>query len=198
FPLVIPGLLEHAERNHAKTEIVTRRLEGDIHRYFFPDMAARSRQLARALHRLGVSAGDAVGTIAWNTYRHMELYYALPGIGAIYHTINPRLSPQQLSYVISHAQDKYLFVEAMFLPLLEGIADELSGLRGVVVLCDEALMPESSLGNVLCYESLLSAETDDEIRWADMDENSAAGICYTSGTTGNPKGVVYSHRSLVL
>ncbi len=196
FPLVVPRLLSYAESFHGATEIVSRRLEGDIHRYTFADLARRSRQLANALRSLGLEPGAVAGTIAWNGYRHMELYYALPGMGAVYHTINPRLAPEQLAYVIEHAEDQLLFVEAMFLPLLENIAPSLR-VGGIVVLCDEGQLPETSLPNVHCYEALLAAQSD-AFDWPDLDENSAAGICYTSGTTGNPKGVVYSHRALVL
>jgi len=197
FPLIVPRLLTYAEKFHRNTEIVSRRLEGDIHRYTFEDLGRRSRQLANALQRLGVEAGQVVGTIAWNGYRHMELYYALPGIQAMYHTINPRLSAEQLSYVINHAEDQYIFVEAMFLPLLENVIADIAAVKGFIVLCDEGAMPATSLPNVYCYETLLAAQSDD-YQWQDFDENSAAGICYTSGTTGNPKGVVYSHRALVL
>ncbi|MEH6581196.1 MAG: long-chain-fatty-acid--CoA ligase [Halioglobus sp.] len=197
FPLIIPRLLTYAEKFHRHTEIVSRRLEGDIHRYTIGDMGRRSRQLANALARLGVEPGQVVGTIAWNGYRHMELYYALPGSQALYHTINPRLSSQQLSYVISHAEDQYIFVEAMFVPLLENVLKDIPAVKGFVVLCDEDAMPDTSLPNAHCYETLLAAESDD-YQWQDFDENTAAGICYTSGTTGNPKGVVYSHRALIL
>ena len=197
FPLIIPRLLTYAERFHANTEIVSRRVEGDIHRYTFENLGQRSRQLANALTALGVSSGDVVGTIAWNGYRHMELYYALPGIEAVYHTINPRLSAEQLSYIVNHAEDQYVFVESMFVPLLENIADEITAVKGFIILCDEDDMPATTLPNALCYESFIKNQSTEYI-WADFDENTAAGICYTSGTTGNPKGVVYSHRSLVL
>ncbi len=197
FPLIIPRLLTYAEQFHSNTEIVSQRVEGDIHRYTFENLGQRSRQLANALITLGVGSGDVVGTIAWNGYRHMELYYALPGIEAVYHTINPRLSAEQLSYIVNHAEDQYIFVESMFVPLLENIADQITAVKGFIVLCDETDMPTTTLPNALCYESLLNAESC-EHTWADFDENTAAGICYTSGTTGNPKGVVYSHRSLVL
>jgi fatty-acyl-CoA synthase len=197
FPLIVPRLLTYAEKFHRHTEIVSRRLEGDIHRYTFGDLARRSRQLANVFARLGVKPGQVVGTIAWNGYRHMELYYALPGTQALYHTINPRLSAEQLSYVINHAEDQYIFVEAMFVPLLENVIQDIAAVKGFVVLCDEDAMPETTLPNVHCYETLLAAENDD-YTWQDFDENTAAGICYTSGTTGNPKGVVYSHRALIL
>ena len=197
FPLIIPKLLDYAEKFHSHTEIVSRRLEGDIHRYTFKEMGRRTKQLANALKRLSINQGDVVGTIAWNGYRHMELYYALPGIQAMYHTINPRLTPEQLAYVINHAEDKYVFLESMFVPLVENIIDQIPEVKGFVILCDKGMMPDTSLPNVLCYEELLSAESA-QYKWGEFDENTACGICYTSGTTGNPKGVVYSHRALVL
>jgi len=197
FPLIIPRLLTYAEKFHRHTEIVSRRLEGDIHRYTFAELGQRARRLANALERLGITPGQVVGTLAWNGYRHMELYYALPGMQALYHTINPRLSAEQLSYVINHAEDQYIFVEAMFVPLLENVIEDIPSVKGFVVLCDEDTMPQNSLPNVYCYETLLAAESDD-YKWQDFDENTAAAICYTSGTTGNPKGVVYSHRALIL
>ena len=197
YPLLVPKALSYAERFHPDVEIVSRRHEGDIHRYTFRDLATRARKLANALTTLGVGPGDIVGTIAWNGYRHFEIYFALPGMEAAYHTINPRLSPQQLAYVVGHADDKFVAVEPMFLPMLENIAASLDKLKGIIVMCDEQDMPETSLPNVHCYESLLEA-ADDDFEWREFDENTAASICYTSGTTGNPKGVVYSHRALIL
>ena len=197
FPLLIPRLLNYVERFHGRTEIVSRRVEGDIHRYTYLDMAFRTRQLANALTRLDINPGKIVGTIAWNGYRHLELYYALPGIQAVYHTINPRLSSAQLEYIINHAEDEYIFIEKMFLPLIEKISGNLKSVKGYIVLCEEEDMPNTSLFNTYCYESLIAAEND-QYDWKDFDEQSAAGICYTSGTTGNQKGVVYSHRALVL
>ena len=197
FPLTTTRLLSHAEKFHNSSEIVSRRLEGDIHRYTFTDLARRARQLAKALVRLGVMSGQTVGTIAWNGYRHMELYYAVPGMEAVYHTINPRLSPEQLSYVINHAGDQWVFVESTLLPLLENIRKDIENLKGIVVLCDSGAMPETDLPRVFCYEDILSG-MDDDFTWPEIDENAACGLCYTSGTTGNPKGVLYSHRSIVL
>lgn len=145
FPLIIPRLLTYAEKFHAETEIVSRRLEGDIHRYTFADLGRRTRQLANTFVQLGVAPGEVVGTIAWNGYRHMELYYALPGSQCVYHTINPRLSAEQLSYVINHAEDQYVFVESMFVLLLEAIIEEIPAVKGFVILCDENDMPETRL-----------------------------------------------------
>lgn len=197
FPLIISKLLTFAEQSHGSTEIVSRRLEGDDHRYDFRELGVRARKLANALVTLGVGPGDTVGTIAWNGYRHMELYYAIPGIEAVYHTINPRLSAEQLSFVINHAADEYVFVEAMFVPLLENIQDEIKDVKGFVVLCDADALPETTLPNVMSYEALIDAESEN-FDWPEFDENTACGLCYTSGTTGNPKGVLYSHRAIVL
>ncbi len=197
YPLLVPKALRFAEQFHPDAEIVSRRFEGDIHRYTFADMAARARKLANALTRLGVDSGDVVGTLAWNGYRHVELYFALPGMEALYHTINPRLAPEQLSYVINHAEDKFVALEPMFAPLLEAIADSLTNVRGFIIMCDAGDMPDTTLPNAVCYEEILATE-DDDFEWREFDENTGCSICYTSGTTGNPKGVVYSHRSLIL
>ncbi len=196
-PLLISSLIQHAGRYHTDTEIVTRTVEGPIHRYTYGEAHARSRKLAKALGALGVSPGDRVATLAWNTHRHFEIYYAVSGSGAVCHTLNPRLFPPQLVYIINHAADSYLFVDLTFVPLVEAIADQLAALKGVVVMTDAAHMPETKLANVLCYETIVGAE-DDDYAWPVFDESTASSLCYTSGTTGNPKGVLYSHRSTVL
>ncbi len=196
-PLMISDLIEFAAVNHAKEEIVSRTVEGPIHRYTYKDCAARSRQLAKALSGLGVQPGERIATLAWNGYRHMELYFGVSGMGAVCHTINPRLFPEQIAYIVGHAEDKYLFADLTFVPLLEKLADQLSTVQAFVIMTDEAHMPECSLPNVICYESLL-AKADDDYQWPLFDERTAAMLCYTSGTTGNPKGVLFSHRSTVL
>ena len=196
-PLLISSIIEHAARYHDETEIVSRTIEGPIHRYTYRDAHARSKQVANALARLGVQAGDRVGTVAWNSYRHFELYYGVSGMGAVLHTINPRLFPEQLVYIVNHAEDAYLFVDLTFVPLLEALADKFGTVKGCVIMTDEAHMPETTLGNVLCYETLIAAESSD-YAWPRFDENTASSLCYTSGTTGNPKGTLYSHRSTVI
>lgn len=196
-PLLVSSLLNFAESNHPNTEIVSRRCEGDIHRYQMKDAVKRSRQLANALKRLNINYSDRVATLAWNGYRHFEMYFGVSGYGAVLHTINPRLFPEQLVYIINHAEDRYIFTDLTFVPLLEKIADQLTTVEGFVILCDADKMPSTSLPNALCYETLLQAESD-EFEWPEFDERSAASLCYTSGTTGNPKGVLYSHRSTVL
>lgn len=195
-PLTISSVLQHAEMFNRDGQIVSRKPEGGIHRYTYGDAAVRSRRLARALQSLGVNFQDRVATLAWNTHRHYELYYAVSGSGAIIHTINPRLFPDQIVYIINHAEDIVLFVDVTFVPLIEKIFPKLTTLQHVVVMVGREHMPESSLP-LLCYEDLIEGESDD-FEWPQFDENLAAAICYTSGTTGNPKGVLYSHRSTVL
>ena len=196
-PLLISSLLEFGARYHAKSEIVSRSVEGPIHRYTLADAHKRSKQLAQALERLGVSQGDRIATIAWNGYRHFELYFGVSGMGAVCHTINPRLFHEQLIYVVNHAEDKYLFIDLTFVPLLEALAEHMPKVAGYVVMTDKEHMPETKLENALCYEELLAAE-DGDYEWPAFDELTASSLCYTSGTTGNPKGVLYSHRSTVL
>ena len=196
LPLNISTLIRHADRYHGDTEIVSRMIEGGIHRYTYRDAHRRARQLANALHALGVKPGDRVGTLAWNGYRHFEIYYATSGSGAVCHTINPRLFPEQLTYIVNHSEDTYVFFDLTFLPLVEKLAPLCNAVRGWVAMTDKAHMPESTL-DLLCYEDLLNSHSD-RFEWPELDERCASSLCYTSGTTGNPKGVLYSHRSTIL
>ena len=196
-PLLISGLLAHADRVSGDREIVSRSVEGPIHRYTYRDAHRRSRQLANALTAMGVQLGDRIATLAWNTYRHFEVYYAVSGIGAITHTLNPRLAPAQLTYIVNHAEDSYIFADANLVPLIEAVAGELSTVKGVVVMTDAANMPAAAIDNLICYEELIDSHSD-VLEWPEFDENTASSLCYTSGTTGNPKGALYSHRSTVI
>jgi fatty-acyl-CoA synthase len=196
-PLLVSSLIEHAARYSPHAEIVSRTVEGPIHRCTYADIERRAKQLANALTALGVQASDRIATIAWNGYRHMELYYGVSGMGAVLHTINPRLPADQLEFVIRHADDQYVFFDATFAPLVEKVAPKLSGVKGWVALSDRAHTPACSIPGLLHYEELI-AEYPPQFDWPQFDENTAAALCYTSGTTGNPKGVLYSHRSTVL
>ena len=195
--LLISGLIEHAETYHTDSQIISRTVEGPIHRYTLKDAANRSRKLANALDKLGLKQGDVVGTLAWNTFRHFELYFGVSGIGCVVNTINPRLFPEQLTYIINHAENQYLFVDLSFVGLLESISHSLETVKGIIILTDKEHMPETTLQNVMCYEELIADESE-EYHWPNFDENTASTLCYTSGTTGNPKGVLYSHRSTIL
>ncbi|MEJ5896650.1 MAG: fatty-acid--CoA ligase [Aquabacterium sp.] len=198
MPLLISSLLTHAARHNGDIEVVSKRVEGDIHRTNWAEVELRSRKLAQALARLGCEAGDRIGTLAWNGYRHLEIYYGVSGSELVCHTINPRLFPQQVAWIINDAQDKVIFVDLNILPLVEKLVPSLPSVKHVVLMCDRDNMPrEHSLPSLLCYEDLIDAE-DGNYTWPSFDENAAASICYTSGTTGNPKGAVYSHRSSVL
>jgi len=197
-PLLISSILDYAAKHYPHTEIVSRRVEGDLHRYTYRDCHQRAKKMANALTGLGVAMGDRVATLAWNGYRHMELYYAVSGSGAVLHTINPRLHPEQIAYICNHAEDQYLFFDLTFLPLIEAVAAHCKTVKAFVLMADRDRMPaETKIASLLCYEDLVAASADD-YAWPLFDENSAASLCYTSGTTGNPKGALYSHRSTVL
>ncbi|SMP48077.1 3-(methylthio)propionyl-CoA ligase [Noviherbaspirillum suwonense] len=197
-PLLISSIIKHADRYFGKNEIVSRRVEGDIHRYTYSDCHSRSKKLANALRGLGVQMGDRVATMAWNGYRHLEAYYAVSGSGAVLHTLNPRLFPEQIAYITNHAEDQYLIFELTFLPLIEAVAQHCKTIKGYILMCDRDRMPaQSALPNLMCYEDLIDSNSDD-YEWPLFDENSASSLCYTSGTTGNPKGALYSHRSTLL
>jgi len=196
WPLLVWKLLDHAALNHGDREIVTQTVEGPLHRSNWREVHARAKRLAKALSRLGVKQGDRVATMAWNTHRHVECWYAISGMGAVAHTLNPRLFQDQIVYIVSHAEDRVLFFDLDLLRLVEAIAPRLETVEHFVVMTDRAHMPGSTL-DLLCYEELIAAESAD-FQWAEIDETAPAGLCYTSGTTGDPKGVLYSHRSNVL
>jgi len=197
-PLSISSLIDFAERHHAEGQIVSRRVEGDIHRYTYKECAVRSRQLAQVLDGMGVAFGERVASIAWNGYRHMEMYFGVSGSGRVLHTINPRMHPQQIAWVINHAQDQVVCFDMTFLPIAKGIHAHCPSVKHWVALCDAAALPaDTGIPNLSSYETLLAAQSG-QYAWPEFDENTASSMCYTSGTTGNPKAALYSHRSTVL
>lgn len=198
MPLLLSRLLEHAAEAHGDTQIVGREVDGRIHRYTYAEAAGRIRRLARALLRLGVHPGDRVASLAWNTHRHFELFYAVPGLGAVLNTVNPRLHPDQIAYILEHGGSQVLFVDPATLPIAEQLAARLPGITRVILMAPDSDRLEDPHINVLRAETLIRAEHDDGFEWPQFDERSASILCYTSGTTGNPKGVLYSHRANVL
>ena len=196
-PLLISSIIRRAARYSGGVEIVSRGSDGGIHRYTYRECELRARKLAQALEALGVRQGDRIGTLAWNSYRHLELYYAVPGAGAVCHTINPRLFPEQIVHIVNDAEDTYVCFDVQFLPLVEEIAGRCPGVKAWIMMAGREDMPTASKVSLLCYEELIGAQ-DGNYEWPMLDENFASGLCYTSGTTGNPKGVLYSHRSTVL
>jgi 3-(methylthio)propionyl---CoA ligase len=196
-PLLISAIIEHARKFHGEREIVSRTPSGELHRYSYRQAADRIYRLASALLSMGVKPGDRIATLAWNDFRHFEIYYAVSGIGAVCHTINPRLSDEHLCYIVDHAEDRLLFSDSSFLNRISGLRESLKSVEGYVAVCDHSDLVNGDGDGWAIYEDLIAGAEPIEA-WPDLDENSAAALCYTSGTTGQPKGVLYSHRSTVL
>jgi len=198
FELRSNTIIDHAAKYHKNRKVTSRSIEGPIHETTYSEIHLRARKVAQSLVKLGLQKGDTIGVMAWNTYRHLEVWYGIPGMGSVIHTLNPRLFAEQLIYIVNHAENKALMVDFDLLPVIENVWPQLKGISHVIVMTDSAHMPSSDvIPNLLCYEELLAAE-DGDFAWAKGDERDACGICYTSGTTGNPKGVVYTHRSNIL
>ncbi len=198
-PLLISSLIVHAERHHASGEIISRRVEGDIHRSNWGQVARRARQVARAIDATGLPFGSRVATLAWNGYRHLELYFGVSGTGRVLHTLNPRLHPEQLVWIVNHAEDSALCFDMTFLPLVQAVAAKCPTVKHWVALCDADKLPaDSGIPGLTSYEAWIGAQSDAAYNWPEFDENSASSMCYTSGTTGNPKAALYSHRSTLL
>jgi fatty-acyl-CoA synthase len=189
WPLLCHRIIDHAAIQHGNREVVTRSIEGPIHRTNYREIRKRALKVAQRLEKEGVKLGDRVATLAWNTWRHLETWYGITGIGAIYHTINPRLFPDQIAYIANHAEDRLMFLDTTFVPLMEKLQDKLPSIQRYVILTDAAHMPQTALRNAVAYEDWI-AEVDGDFTWASFDENTACGMCYTSGTTGNPTRTV--------
>ena len=186
WPLLVHTFIDHASIHHGDREIVTRKVEGDIHRTNYSEIHSRSRKFSKALIKLGVKKSDVIGTLAWNTHRHLESWYGITGVGAVYHTLNPRLFLEQLEYIINHAENKFIVSDTSFVQILENLEEKIPNVKGIIFLTDKDNMPETSLKNVFCYEDMINAE-DDNFSWVKIDERDACGLCYTSGT------VSYTH-----
>ena len=197
WPLLIHRVIDHAATYHGGRQIISRSVEGPIHTTTYASVRARAKKVAQRLARDGIKPGDRVATLGWNTWRHLEAWYGIVGIGAVYHTVNPRLFEDQIAWIVNHAEDRVMMTDLTFVPTLEKLSDRLPSIERYIVFTDAAHMPKTSLKNAVAYEDWI-AEADGDIAWAQLDENTAAGMCYTSGTTGHPKGVLYSHRSNVL
>jgi len=197
WPLLLHRIIDHAAIYHGERKVITRSIEGPIVETNYAQIRLRAKKVAQRLEKDGIKSGDRVATLAWNTWRHLEAWYGILGLGAVYHTVNPRLFPDQIAWIVNHAGDRMMITDLTFVPLLEKIADKLPTIERYVILTDAAHMPKTTLKNAVAYEDWIAGE-DGDFAWRQFDENTAAGMCYTSGTTGNPKGVVYSHRSNVL
>jgi fatty-acyl-CoA synthase len=197
WPLLCHRVIDYAATHHGARKVVSRSVEGPVHTTNYAEIRTRALRIAQRLERDGIKLGDRVATLAWNTWRHLEAWYGILGIGAVYHTVNPRLFAEQIVWIINHAEDRFAFVDLTFVPLLEKLADKLPTIERYIVLTDDAHMPPTTLRNAIAFETWL-ADADGDFAWKSFDENTAAGMCYTSGTTGNPKGVLYSHRSNIL
>jgi len=195
--LTIPQAISHAEKYNFDGQLISRELDGSIKKSTYGQSIQRSKKLANALNKLGITLHDTVATIAWNNSRHFETYFGVSGMGAILHTLNPRYSPAQLVYILNHAEDKVLIIDPTFIPLVEGVQDQLNFVETIIIAAEKSAIPENNLNNACSYDDLLEQESS-EYQWPELNEDTSSALCYTSGTTGNPKGVLYSHRSTIL